>query len=88
MTAKPLFLKDKTLSNQWAAVATSDWFQQVLIFAMNEFIEQEVTDEQIKGAKKFRDCLLELVETPAPAVSFPSSGIHHNVLELAEQLKK
>jgi len=88
MTSKPLFLKHKELSNQWSAVASSDWFQEVLLFAMNEFIEQEVTDEQIKGAKKFRDCLLELVETPAPAIVFPSSGIHHNVLEMAEQLKK
>jgi len=88
MTSKELFLRQTELKNQWAAVVFADWFQQVMMFAMSDFTEKDVTKEQLDGAKKFKESMLNLVDVQVESATFPTSGISHNVLEKAAEIRK
>jgi hypothetical protein len=71
---KTIFNKDKELRSQWAAVAASDWFQRVLMFARSEFIESNVTQEQLSGAKQFERILVTIIDpdyTPPEPIRSP-----------------
>jgi len=88
MTSRELFLRQVDLKNQWAAVVFADWFQQVMMFAMNDFTEKDVTKEQLDGAKKFKESMLNLVDVQVENAATVSSGITHNVLEKAAEIRK
>jgi len=63
MTSKDLFLVNKELSSQLAAVANSTWFGQCLLYVRGTIMEGNITSEELSGAKKFEKALMTLADS-------------------------
>lgn len=80
MTPKELFINNRTLSDQWNAVAKATWFSEVLMHARAQLLNSEgITPEHIKGAKDFESILLDLAERPDDKSPVLSPGLTHNL---------
>lgn len=79
MNPKQLFLDDKDIADQWAAISHSTWFQTVMAYTMAELVTGRViTSEQLEGAKMFAAALSSMADDDAKMVPMPTSGINHN----------
>lgn len=79
MTPKELFLSDKELSNKWGAVAGSDWFGKVVVFARGQMLDQKVTTEELEGVRKFVQVLQTISDFEQPSRPYPTAGLNRNL---------
>lgn len=78
--SRELFFRNKELTDQWNAVAHSDWFGQVLMHARSAFMESiDLKDGELSGAKRFESILRELADKDQESVGTPSSGLRHDL---------
>ena len=46
-----------------------------MVYATSVMVEQGATQEELKGAKRFRDILINLAEPPEPKPTFPEKKL-------------
>lgn len=85
---KELFNRDKELAQKWGAVSHADYFEKALLFATGIMGEGDVTTEQLAGAKKLKEILLTMADTEADFSNEPMSGLKHDVLGAAQEMRK
>ena len=85
--ARKAFQRNKELSDKWGAIANSNWFEEVLAAAQSEMWELSCSDEQAKGARLFIAVLQGLVDTDAPAMRIPGSGIVDDMNPIIENVR-
>lgn len=85
---KALFNRDPELAKKWGAVCHADWFEKVLLFASGILTEQNVTTEQLEGAKRLKDILLTMADDDRDTSPDPTSGLVHDVLAQAALARK
>lgn len=81
---KALFHRDPELAKQWGAVCHADYFEKVLLFASGMLTEQNVSAEELSGAKRLKEILLTMADTDGASGPDPSSGLVHDVLAQAK----
>jgi len=80
MTSKELFLKNKPLREQWAAVAHADWFAEVCTYARAVLMDTNaLSTEFLHGAIKFEDTLRELADEDSKAQEWAKPGLVHTL---------
>ncbi len=86
---KTLFQRDEALCNFWLAVCKQDNFEKVLAYTMAELFDENMTSEELTGAKKLKQKLLTIadLEVESGGLSQVSSGIEHDVLGAYQKLK-
>lgn len=85
--AKELFNRDKELSSSWNAVAKSDWFGKVLLYARGALMEADLKPGEMEGAKRFENILTELANLAEPDVPTPKSGLTYDLEPPSRELK-
>lgn len=80
MNSKSVFLKDIELVKQWRAIAPTEWFSKVLIFARGELSETTgITPEALKGAKQLENILLGLASEEEEIPNEFGPRLEHNI---------
>lgn len=78
-TPKQLFLTKKELASRLRDVVTSPWFQECLTYVRAEMMGKTGSIDELKGAARFEDALLdlpiEIPETPPDA----SGALEHDL---------
>lgn len=77
--AKDLLLKNTELRDRLASVTHADWFKTVLVYVSAEFNESCGSADEFKGARKFRDILVDMAEEPPQRPVMPKPGLHHHI---------
>lgn len=86
MNAKTLFQRDEPLTNFWLAVCKQDNFEKVMAYAMAELFDDNMTSEELSGAKKLKQKLMTIADLDETGgMSQVSSGIEHDVLGAAQR---
>lgn len=78
-TPKERFLQNKDLADKWHAVSSSEWFEEVIVYARAQMIDTKITTEELDGARRFITTLLDLAEHEPRSAKFPSSGLNRNL---------
>lgn len=78
---KSLFQKNKELFGKWSAVAHSDWFAEVLVYARGAFLDARLglNEDSLYGAKEYERILCDLAETEAGDIPAPKIGLQHDL---------
>ena len=83
-TPKELFLKNADLRDRWQAVAKTDWFANVLVYAIGHLTAQSrMTPETLRGAQALADTLGTLADPDDPAPELPTQVLVHNLDSLS-----
>lgn len=77
--AKTLFLRDPNLVKAALAITKGDDFAKILVFARAEFSSNNPTYEQIVGANRFINTLMNLPDSEDVKWEEVSSGIDHDL---------
>jgi hypothetical protein len=76
-SAKKLVWANKELREWWVGVATHPYFNQVWVLAKADLFDQDIPNEQFKGAKLIMDTLQEFAAPEGASAEVPSPGIVH-----------
>ncbi len=84
MNTKTLFQRDEPLCNFWLAVCKQDNFEKVLAYAMAELFDDNMTSDELRGAKKLKQKLMTIADLDETGgLSQIASGLEHDVLGTA-----
>ena len=88
MNNKTLFQRDEPLCNFWLAVCKNDNFEKAMAYAMAELFDENMTGEELNGARKLKKKLMTIADLDDDSAMLQmSSGIEHDVLGAAQRLK-
>lgn len=81
MTYKTLFMKDKELASQLAAVTHGEWFLKCLAYVKAEMMDTPgIMTEHLLGARKFEQILLTLADGEEEfQMHVLTSGLRHDL---------
>lgn len=83
---KQQFYNTKDLRDPHAAEVQKPWFVMACIHAIAEMVEQGATQEQLAGAKSFRDIFTRLSDEDSDGSGdFPKPGLKHQFEEFMDR---
>lgn len=91
---KSRFLQNKDLVSKWHQVVSSEWFEEVIVYAQAQMFDSKATTEEREGARRFVTILCDLAEHDPRQPTYPSAGLNRNLdvprrtLESAKPEKK
>jgi hypothetical protein len=84
LNAKKSFLAQTETAQAFRTMAHGDVLHTAITHAMFEFADANPTQEQLVGANRFRDILLNLGEPEMPPPTFPDKPLKHDLVAQPE----
>jgi len=77
--SKKQFQRNKPLSNFWSGILTSPEFGLVIVHARSAMIESATGADEMRGANRFINILVDLPNQDEEPVDMPSPKIVHDL---------
>jgi hypothetical protein len=78
LSAKSIYQRDSVAVESLRGIITQPWFEKALLAARSEVVTSAKSLDEIKGADRLAEYLLDIASDPEPEVEPMSSGIQHD----------
>lgn len=88
MNFKEIFYRKKDLRDRLQAVVTQEWFHECIAHVFAGMVANGTKSEELAGAKKFVEALVELPEPTPEMPAFPGTGLSHDLDNIVPSSRK